>query len=258
MPISTKPEAAEEPQGKRGTVLDLALIADQLIQVDLTPFLLAIAVGAAIGLEREIHGRPAGLRTHTLVCLSSTILIHASQGLPLTAGDASLVERLVYDPNRLGSGIVTGIGFLGAAAVIRSGDIVRGITTGACVWSVACLGVVIGQGHYGIALVAALAMVLILVAFDNLLNGIKPVIYRCLVIRGERAALGDVRQGVEAVLRDRRIKIQDLSCRITSPTDPFQLVIHVRCRNQFQATDVIEGICSLEAVTGADWRHVSG
>src|SRR5262245_27821071 len=129
------------------TVLD---ILGNLARIELTPLVLAVVLGGLIGFEREIHGRPAGLRTHILVCLSSTVLIFASRQIPHIdfAPSPSELPRIVMDPNRLAAGIVTGIGFIGAASVIRAGDIVRGITTGATVWSVAGLGIVIGQGEY--------------------------------------------------------------------------------------------------------------
>ena len=119
------------------------------------PIVVAVLVGGAIGFEREMHGRPAGLRTHILVCLASTLLIFASRVLPPESLVEGSAARIVMDPNRLAAGIVTGIGFLGAATVIRAGDIVRGITTGATVWTVAGLGIVIGQGEYAIAAVGA-------------------------------------------------------------------------------------------------------
>ena len=142
--------------------MDLDLIAQQFQHLDWTAFLVAIAVGGAIGLERELHGRPAGVRTHMMVCLSATIAIQASQSLPTALGE-SVVGNLVFDPNRLAAGIVTGIGFLGAATVIRSGDIVRGITTGSCVWAVAVLGIVIGQQRYALALAGGCAMLVVLI-----------------------------------------------------------------------------------------------
>src|SRR6185295_1203756 len=106
------------------------------------------------GFEREIHGRPAGLRTHMLVCLASALLIYASRRIPVELLAGTGITHLVMDPNRLAAGIVTGIGFLGASTVIRAGDIVRGITTGATVWAVAGLGIVVGQGEYVLAIVA--------------------------------------------------------------------------------------------------------
>ena len=92
--------------------MDFPTIYTQLAQLDPTPLLLAILVGGAIGLEREAHGRPAGLRTHIMVCLSSALLIRASQSIPASAELDTLVEKIVYDPNRIGAGVVTGIGFL--------------------------------------------------------------------------------------------------------------------------------------------------
>ncbi|MBK7874729.1 MAG: MgtC/SapB family protein [Planctomycetes bacterium] len=108
---------------------------EQLSQLDPTPLLVSMVIGGVIGLEREWHGRPAGLRTHILVCMTSTLLIFASRELPTELVEGQEVAKLVMDPNRLGAGILTGIGFLGAASVIRAGDIVRGITTGATVWA---------------------------------------------------------------------------------------------------------------------------
>ena len=86
---------------------------------DFVPLLLAVLLGGLIGLERELHGRPAGLRTHALVCVCATMLIQVAQTSKVPA-EASFV----FDPNRMGAGIVTGVGFLGAATVLRSGDLV--------------------------------------------------------------------------------------------------------------------------------------
>jgi putative Mg2+ transporter-C (MgtC) family protein len=237
-------------------VLELEIISDQIRQLNLTPFLMAILVGGAIGLEREVHGRPAGLRTHIMVCLSSTIAIYASRYVPQLVEGNQLVKSLVYDPNRLGAGIVTGIGFLGAAAVIRSGDIVRGITTGACVWAVAVLGVVIGQGHYGLALAGTAIMLTVLVAFDSLFSWVKPVVYRRMLVRGSPAQAAELTRCVRELLLQHRIKVQDLSGEIDQETSQFLLELHLRCRNQLQAPEILEAVCGLEGVLGAEWTRL--
>lgn len=98
----------------------------------------ALAMGAAIGFERQLKRRPAGLRTHMLVCVGSTIFTIIALGI---------------EPNtsRIAEAIVTGIGFLGAGAIIAQGGRVRGITSAATLWVVAGLGLVVGVGEYLLA-----------------------------------------------------------------------------------------------------------
>jgi putative Mg2+ transporter-C (MgtC) family protein len=232
------------------------LMLSQMAELDLTPFLVAIAVGSAIGLEREVHGRPAGLRTHVLVCLSATVLIHASRFVPAAAQPGGLLDNLVYDPNRLGSGIVTGIGFLGAAAVIRSGDIVRGITTGACVWAVACLGVVIGQGHYAIALSGAFIMLIVLVIFDYLFDWVIPVVYRKLTVSARDADISAVREATAALLHEGRITVQDVSCHIRPEANAFDITFHVRSRSKAQVVDLVAEVAKIRGVESAKWGPI--
>jgi len=233
-----------------------SLIA-QFSRLDPVPLLVALFVGGLVGFEREIHGRPAGLRTHMLVCLASALMIQASHIVPLHVPTADDTVRIVMDPNRLAAGIVTGIGFLGAATVIRAGDIVRGITTGATVWSVAGLGIVIGQGEYVLALVAGTIIVLLLAGVDKLSRGIAPVIYRRLVVRGERSELTKLAELVGEMLRAQKIRVQDLSGTRGGPDQPFQLVFHIRCRNVKQAPEMLERLAGLKGVSSVEWSEIS-
>ena len=234
-------------------MLDLLAVAESVLSVDLTPLVLAIVVGGLIGMEREIHGRPAGFRTHIMVCLSSTLLIRASQVAPALTPMAGDPMTLVWDPNRLAAGVVTGIGFLGAAAVIRSGDIVRGITTGACVWAVAVLGVVIGQGAYGLALTGALVMLGVLVLFDRVLGWASPVIYRRMRVQVEGRSLPELRDELKELLRREGVHIQDVSARCEDSSRPMELELRLRCRNHLQAPEMIALVCALEGVRSAEW-----
>ena len=128
---------------------------DLQFQLDITERLVVAAVlGALIGLEREIHGHQAGVRTHMLVSLGSAIFtvlsIYGFSGVP---GSGSV------DPTRISAQIVTGIGFLGAGAIVKFGTNVRGLTTAASLWVVAAVGLAAGTGSYLVALVgSALAM----------------------------------------------------------------------------------------------------
>ncbi len=222
-----------------------------------TPIAMAILVGGAIGFEREMHGRPAGLRTHILVCLASTLLIFASRVLPTDLLRDESVARIVMDPNRLAAGIVTGIGFLGAATVIRAGDIVRGITTGATVWTVAGLGIVIGQGEYALAVVGAVAVIVVLAGLDPLTRRIAPVIYRRLTVTGIGSEMSSLSARIATILKNHEIRVQDLSGSRGEPAEPFELVFHVRLRNLQQAPEMLEKISSERGVKRVEWSQIS-
>ena len=235
--------------------MDLGLIAQQFHHLDWTAFVLAIAVGGAIGLERELHGRPAGVRTHMMVCLSATIAIQASQSVSTALGE-SVVGNLVFDPNRLAAGIVTGIGFLGAATVIRSGDIVRGITTGSCVWAVAVLGIVIGQERYALALAGAAAMLVVLIGFDWIFRWVTPVVYRRLVVVGSGTRLVEISASLREVLNGSGVRIQDIAGRIDPVAQSCTIDAYIRCRKLLQAPELLSQIGALEGVSSAEWTAI--
>jgi len=237
--------------------VNLGLIAQQFQHLDWTALLLAIAVGGAIGLERELHGRPAGVRTHMMVCLSATIAIQASQSLPSALGE-TVVGNIVFDPNRLAAGIVTGIGFLGAATVIRSGDIVRGITTGACVWAVAVLGIVIGQQRYALALVGAGAMLMVLIGFDWIFRWVKPIVYRRLVVTGSGTDLTAISASLRDVLAENKIRIQDIAGQIDPVAESFEVDAFIRCRNLLQAPNLLAQVGALKGVSHVEWAQIAG
>ena len=113
--------------------------------------LVSLVLGSLIGMERETHGRPAGLRTHTLVCVGSTLFTICSY---VIAGPHS-------DPGRVAAQIVTGIGFLGAGTIIHQGSVVRGLTTAASIWAVAAIGLAVGIGTPNMMGAAAVASVLV-------------------------------------------------------------------------------------------------
>jgi putative Mg2+ transporter-C (MgtC) family protein len=113
----------------------------------------AAALTGAIGLERELRERAAGLRTHMLVGVGAALFTLVSA---YGWGDFEFSTRsgVVFDPTRIAAQIVTGIGFLGAGAIIRQGLAVRGLTTAASLWIVAAIGMAVGAGYYSAALIA--------------------------------------------------------------------------------------------------------
>jgi putative Mg2+ transporter-C (MgtC) family protein len=106
----------------------------------------AVVAGALIGYERSYHGRPAGFRTHTLVCTASSLLMLVTVYEAHWVRVASDLVRL--DPTRMAQGIMTGIGFLGAGVIIKEGLSVRGLTTAASIWMTAAIGILAGVGFY--------------------------------------------------------------------------------------------------------------
>ncbi|HEY5975002.1 MAG TPA: MgtC/SapB family protein [Geobacteraceae bacterium] len=122
--------------------------------------MLASLLGALIGLEREIHGRPAGFRTHLLVSLGSCLFVVTSIYFYLAFGNISGTGQIGVDPGRIAAQVVTGIGFLGAGAILRDRTSIRGLTTAACLWVAAAIGLACGAGLYVISIfVTLLALV---------------------------------------------------------------------------------------------------
>lgn len=129
--------------------------------------LLAVIVGGAIGYEREYKNRPAGFRTHILVCVGATVvsliqmeMIH--DVMALIGTNPALAEALKIDMGRLGAAVISGIGFLGAGTILQTKGSVKGLTTAASLWMVASVGLAIGMGYYLIGLVTGLIIVIVL------------------------------------------------------------------------------------------------
>jgi putative Mg2+ transporter-C (MgtC) family protein len=123
---------------------------------DVWKLLLAVALGAAIGVEREFFRKPAGVRTNCLICLGAALFTILS--LKLSAGRG--------DPGRIAAQIVAGVGFLGAGAILRDGGRVVGLTTAAGIWLVAAVGMAVGAGQYMVAGLTAAVALVVLRAFD--------------------------------------------------------------------------------------------
>ena len=113
--------------------------------------LVAAALGAAVGAEREIHGHPAGIRTHMLVSLGSALFTVLSIHGFTADGRATGA----IDPTRIAAQIVSGIGFLGAGAILKDGIVVRGLTTAASLWATAAVGMAAGAGEYVVGVIGA-------------------------------------------------------------------------------------------------------
>jgi putative Mg2+ transporter-C (MgtC) family protein len=120
---------------------------------DIFGIVLAVVLGAAIGVEREFSGKPAGLRTNILICLGAAVFTIISKRM---AGENDSLTRIA-------AGVVTGVGFLGAGAIIQDRAGVHGLTTAATIWFMACIGMACGAGLYELAVISTLLAIFVLI-----------------------------------------------------------------------------------------------
>jgi len=137
--------------------------------------LLAVVVGSVIGLERETRRKPAGLKTHVLICLGSALLAHMS--LEFSEGG---------DPGRIAAQVVSGIGFIGAGTILHSQRIVKGLTTAATLWIVMALGMLIGGGFIWASLMATVIVALFLYFSKKVMGGKLAMAHYSLTIDIEK------------------------------------------------------------------------
>lgn len=145
--------------------------------------LIAAIAGGLVGLEREVRGRQAGFRTNLLVCLGSALVMvvsvrFAHQPWPHTPG-----VNINIDPARIAYGVMTGIGFLGAGAIMKEGGSIRGLTTAAALWCVASVGLAAGFGMYLLTAMASVLIVAALWILDYVEDMIPRVRYRTVTVR---------------------------------------------------------------------------
>jgi len=145
------------------THIDFPSIAVRLI--------LSVILGCLIGWERESRRQPAGLRTHILICLGSTLLMIVSIYIPQT-----FQSFQNGDPGRIAAQVVSGIGFLGGGAIFKLGANIRGLTTAATIWAVAAVGLAIGAGAYLGAILATFLILFVLIIMNKVENKFFPAL----------------------------------------------------------------------------------
>jgi putative Mg2+ transporter-C (MgtC) family protein len=175
----------------------------------LVKLLLAALAGGIIGFEREIHGRPAGLRTHLLVTVGSCLMMIISEAFHLKYGHLGVDSAVRLDPSRTAAQIIAGIGFLGAGVILKEGVNVRGLTTAASLWVVSGLGMAFGMGLFGPAILTTL------LAFFRLffLKKLEPVIKkdRYLFLTVVAGCDKDIYPELERIFLEHNLRISDVS-----------------------------------------------
>src|SRR5216117_4101395 len=173
---------------------------------------IALAAGGIIGLERSYHGRPAGFRTHALVCIASTVLMILTV-YHVKWFEASFLERVTIDPTRMAHGIMTGIGFLGAGVIVKEGLTVRGLTTAASIWITAAIGILAGIGFY-FPLLVSVVMTLGVLSLFRLIEARMPTqVYYHFDVRFARSA-GMSEAALRTMIEEHGFSIANFSYRL--------------------------------------------
>ncbi len=159
-------------------------------------------LGGIIGFEREIAGKPAGLRTNILICLGATLLMDMSIRIGLTPQGTR-----IGDPARIAAQVVSGVGFLGAGTIMQSRGVVTGLTSAATIWVVAAIGMTIGAGYYLEGLGAGLIVTFVLAGLGGLEHWVRRA--RRVVSATIRARKGTPESEIAAMLSAHGILIED-------------------------------------------------
>lgn len=205
----------------------------------------AIVLGGLIGLERETHGRPAGLRTHILVCFGAALFTLCSYSI---AGKT-------FDPARITAQIVTGIGFLGAGTIIHYGSIVRGLTTAASIWTVAAIGIAVAIGG-DMLILAAVSSALVFAT----LNVVAKVERAILLKQEDRLLTAVIKPGHDAMCDLlATVARHGLQLRVLGVEDSADQTAHVvrlqmRSSGGFDSTAIDADLAALDNVISYTWE----
>lgn len=193
----------------------------------------ALFIGAVIGFERSFHGRPAGFRTHSLVCIASSLLmivtVYQNQWMTQLEHDA-----IRTDPTRMAQGIMTGIGFLGAGVIFKEGLTVRGLTTAASIWITASIGILVGIGFWFAAAVGAVATLIVLALFRIVEARLPSEFYAHHMLRFERDHVmseSDIRK----MIGEHGFSVANLSSRLAEGGKQFEYRMTIKSRDRHAA-----------------------
>jgi putative Mg2+ transporter-C (MgtC) family protein len=217
------------------------------IEVDITiKLLLAALAGGLVGLEREKHGRPAGLRTNLLVAVGSCVMMIVSEAFYIKYGVFDAESTLRLDPSRVAAQIVTGIGFLGAGVILKEGATVRGLTTAASLWAVAGVGMAFGMGFFSLGAIATVLMLISLTFLKKLDPLVKKDRFLTLTVTADNreGLLGEL----EGIFAGRDLEVSDISSHVDLVNDELFYQMVLTQQEERVGHELTEAIKRLEGI----------
>jgi len=208
---------------------------------------LALLFSGLIGWERELHERPAGFRTHILVCLGATLIMIISLSIHEIYGDAS-------DPGRIAAQVVSGIGFLGAGTIIREGISVKGLTTAASLWAVAGIGLGVGAGLYFGSFLTTLFVLVSLWFLSRVENKIiSKNKYRELKFRVKDAP--GVLGMLASVLGEENVNIVNVQLEHDVVDVELEIIMQVQLPSSLDRNQLTQNLAECKGVLGVEWMN---
>jgi len=214
----------------------------ELQLVSLAKLLVSILLGGLIGIERQMHGRPAGLRTHILVCMGATLVMMVSESFVGTV-----------DPGRAVAGIVTGVGFLGAGVIVKSRDVVRGLTTAACIWFAATIGILVGQGLFLLAGASSLLSVAVLTLLAKVVRKLPSVSYHRAIVSTRGTNCSESERTCHEVLAAEGFRVVGHSLMAKRDEHTARLTFRLRTTAAIDPMRVVDRLTALDSVSDVEW-----
>jgi putative Mg2+ transporter-C (MgtC) family protein len=207
---------------------------------------LACILGALIGLERESLNRPAGLRTYTLVCVGSALAMIVSIDIYM-----QYYQTVNADPGRIAAQVISGIGFLGAGTIMREGASVRGLTTAAGLWVVACIGLAVGAGLYIPAVATTILILFVLIyfiRFEQFFTGLREYKGLVMVVEDRPGQVGNI----GSILGDMGVLIKNIQLNHMENEDNLEVELLVELPSGMKISDVIEELSIMKELKSID------
>ncbi len=225
---------------------------DISLQLLLLKLVGAFLAGIVIGIEREKHGRPAGLRTHILVCTGACLMMIVSEGMFVKYHQLTSDSIMRVDPGRIAAQIITGIGFLGAGVIIKEGSNIRGLTTAACLWYAAGVGMAFGAGLFSAAITATILAMTVLLLMKRLEPIFKKDCFLNLCVVTDSAT--DLFPQLEKILNQMDVRISNIEQNLDLHENirRYDLVITQQTRRI--GRDLVAAITALPGVLRVRYR----